>query len=167
MKKIIFTLTIAIFAGLVLTSCSKDVPPGSATKTFDLNFSDILVAAGGSGTTGTQTLELKTILPDDYKNVTSAELQYASSYIEITGLPSGASLKSLTIIANGKEYLLGDYYNDEKLSGNKELTYMSEIASMLATSKTVSVSLRFTNGGTVPITSGVEVKLHFTTTFRW
>ena len=165
MKKFISVFTV-VFATLILVSCGKDIEPGSANKQFQLNFTDILVAANGTATTASQTLSLQQILPNDYKNVKTSELQNNTSYLEVTGLPEGAALMDAKIIANGTEYPIGNLMSNQKYSTNSILNHMGAITQTLTKNKTINVSLTY-KGGNVAITQGVTVKLFFDSYFTW
>lgn len=165
MKKLVSIFTV-LFTVLLVTSCGKDIEPGSTTKQFQLNFTDIMVAANGTASTAPKTLSLQQILPNDYKNVKTSELQNNTSYLEVTGLPEGATLMDVKIIANGTEYPVGNIMANGKLSTNTILNHMGTIVQTLTKNKTVNVSLSY-KGGSVAITQGVAVKLFFDSYFTW
>ncbi|MDO5524005.1 MAG: hypothetical protein Q4G48_08175 [Bacteroidia bacterium] len=165
MKKLI-SICIVLVTFLSVTSCGKDIEPGSATRQFQLDFSDIMVAANGTGSTAAQTLSLQQILPNDYRNVKTSELQNNTSYLEITGLPEGATLMDVKIVANGTEYAIGNVLANQKLSTNTVLNHMGTIVQTLTQSKTVNVLLSY-KGGNVPISQGVTIKLFFDSYFTW
>lgn len=167
MKKLMTIFTVLSVLFLLFSCGKKEVEPGSANKEFELVFTDIFVAGGASASTAPQSLRLQTLLPNDYKNVKTSNLQYSDSYLEVKGLPEGISLRDLKINANGKEYVIGNVPTDTKFSTNDVLNHLSSIASELANNKTMNVYLAFSNSGANPIAGGVTITLHFNTLFRW
>ena len=162
----LFSLFTVLFTVIFLTSCGKTVEPGSTTKQFQLNYTDILVAANGTASTAPQTLSLQKLLPSNYSDVKTSELQNNTSYLEIKGLPEGATLMDVKIIANGTEYPIGNLMGNQKLSTNTVLGNMGSIVKALTKDKTINVSFSY-KGGNVAITQGVTITLFFDAYFAW
>ncbi len=180
--KTIYFLTMLLLPAMVVVSCKDDEEGTSRqlTQTYTYN-ENIRGSAGVRGELVLSELNLADVIGSDpAKNLTKAELQLASSHLEISGLSQIESTDTVAIVLEDFTIKVGtrpavnlgdcttdpqgnnEFGSDMQLSTNQIISLIQNFFTDLTTgSKRARITVSFTPNVDITTTDNLELKIYF------